>query len=157
MRRLLSTGNVLREAVLKDASRLNSKEKAGNHDAPVTHKLFLTSAILACIASVGWAADAPSGDSKVSIEPRAKPEANRPPTPPANIRVDTTLVLIPITVTDPLNRFVTGLAKENFRLSRKRKSKKLSHSRARTRRCRSVWCSMAAGACRASWRNRGKR
>jgi hypothetical protein len=47
MRRLLSTGNVLREAVLKDASRLNPREKAGNHDAPVTHKLFLTSAILA--------------------------------------------------------------------------------------------------------------
>ena len=36
--------------------------------------------------------------------------------PKANIRVDTTLVLIPVTVTDPLNRFVTGLEKENFRV-----------------------------------------
>src|ERR1019366_9346313 len=34
-----------------------------------------------------------------------------------NIRVDSTLVLIPVTVTDPLNRFVTGLEKENFKLT----------------------------------------
>ena len=32
------------------------------------------------------------------------------------IRVDTTLVQINVTVTDPLNRFVTGLEKEHFRL-----------------------------------------
>ncbi len=36
--------------------------------------------------------------------------------PKANIRVDTNLVLIPVTVTDPLNRFVTGLEKENFKI-----------------------------------------
>ena len=35
----------------------------------------------------------------------------------ANIRVDTTLVLIPVAVTDPMMRFVTGLDKENFKLS----------------------------------------
>ena len=33
-----------------------------------------------------------------------------------DIRVDKTLVLINVTVTDPLNRFVTGLEKEHFRL-----------------------------------------
>ncbi len=33
-----------------------------------------------------------------------------------NIRVDTALVQINVTVTDPLNRFVTGLDKEHFRL-----------------------------------------
>jgi len=33
-----------------------------------------------------------------------------------DIRVDKTLVLIKVTVTDPLNRFVTGLEKEHFRL-----------------------------------------
>ena len=32
------------------------------------------------------------------------------------IRSETTLVLIPVTVTDPLNRFVTGLEKEHFKL-----------------------------------------
>jgi VWFA-related protein len=55
-------------------------------------------------------------DPKVSIEPRAKPSANTTPTPRSNIRVESTLVLIPVTVTDPFNRFVTGLDKENFKL-----------------------------------------
>ena len=37
--------------------------------------------------------------------------------PKADIRVNTTLVLIPVTVTDTFNRFVTGLEKENFKVS----------------------------------------
>ncbi len=35
---------------------------------------------------------------------------------PVDIRVNKTLVLINVTVTDPLNRFVTGLEKEHFRI-----------------------------------------
>jgi Ca-activated chloride channel family protein len=35
---------------------------------------------------------------------------------PANIRVDTTLVQIPVAVYDPLGRFVTDLDKENFKI-----------------------------------------
>jgi len=35
---------------------------------------------------------------------------------PVDLRVNKTLVLINVTVTDPLNRFVTGLEKEHFRL-----------------------------------------
>jgi Ca-activated chloride channel homolog len=34
----------------------------------------------------------------------------------ADIRVDTTLVLIPVAVTDPMARFVTGLERENFKI-----------------------------------------
>lgn len=62
-------------------------------------------------------------DEKVSIAPRVKAAAPEKPNPnsdldrrPANIRVDTTLVQINVTVTDPLNRFVTGLEKEHFKL-----------------------------------------
>jgi VWFA-related protein len=57
------------------------------------------------------AADEP----QVGIVPRTRnaPTENRPA---ANISVESTLVLIPVTVTDPLNRFVTGLEKENFKL-----------------------------------------
>ena len=36
--------------------------------------------------------------------------------PSFNLRVDTTLVLIPVAVTDSLNRFVLGLQKEDFHL-----------------------------------------
>ena len=54
---------------------------------------------------------------QVSIEPRPKPAPPKKDAPgPANIRVDTTLVLIPVTVNDPLNRPVSGLEKENFRV-----------------------------------------
>jgi len=34
----------------------------------------------------------------------------------ARLRVDVNLVLVPATVTDPLNRLVTGLEKENFEI-----------------------------------------
>ena len=34
----------------------------------------------------------------------------------ARIRVDVNLVLVPVTVTDPMNRLVTGLEKENFEI-----------------------------------------
>jgi Ca-activated chloride channel family protein len=36
--------------------------------------------------------------------------------PASQIRVDVNLVLVPVTVTDPMNRLVTGLEKENFQI-----------------------------------------
>jgi VWFA-related protein len=66
---------------------------------------------------MGGAASGQSTGDKVAIEPR---RSTAPPktleTRQANIRVDTNLVLIPVTVTDPLNRFVTGLDRADFRL-----------------------------------------
>jgi VWFA-related protein len=53
---------------------------------------------------------------QVAIQPRPKaapPEVKRPP---ANIRVDLNLVLVPVTVCDPYNRPVTGLEKEHFKI-----------------------------------------
>jgi VWFA-related protein len=59
-------------------------------------------------------------DDQPTIASRPKPANNAPTNPDldrrANIRSDTTLVQINVTVTDPLNRFVTGLEKEHFRL-----------------------------------------
>jgi Ca-activated chloride channel homolog len=64
----------------------------------------------------------------VHIQPR---EVEKPPEPPkadlvsttdglkAHVRplkVDVDLVLVPVTITDPMNRLVTGLEKENFQL-----------------------------------------
>ena len=46
--------------------------------------------------------------------------------PKTDIRVDSTLVLIPVTVTDPLNRFVTGLEKENFKVFEDKKEQEIS-------------------------------
>ena len=62
-----------------------------------------------------------SAKPNVNITPRARTpvaDANESITDRrADIRVDTTLVLIPVSVTDSLSRFVTGLDKENFKLS----------------------------------------
>jgi len=58
-----------------------------------------------------------SPDEPVSIESRKSTSPEPTVTSrPVNIRVEKTLVLINVTVTDPLNRFVTGLEKEHFRL-----------------------------------------
>ena len=47
---------------------------------------------------------------QVSIQPRSK----EPAMPSSNLRVDTSLVLVPVTVNDELNHPITGLEKENF-------------------------------------------
>jgi VWFA-related protein len=75
------------------------------------------------------AADKPpaNADSKVEIVPRAKRSEPKPDLPRGDIRVQSTLVLIPVTVTDPLNRFVTGLDRENFRLFEDKNEQKLTH------------------------------
>jgi len=69
---------------------------------------------IALAATSAFAGD--SEEPQVNITPRAKPTAPAPALPKANIRVDTNVVLIPVTVTDPLNRFVTGLDQEVFRV-----------------------------------------
>ena len=63
---------------------------------------------------------AADGDS-VSTTPQSKTASQKAPAPifeqrSGDIRVDTDLVQINVTVTDPLNRLVTGLEKEHFRL-----------------------------------------
>jgi Ca-activated chloride channel homolog len=80
------------------------------------HKFFVLSAFSLLLGSLAWGAENLGSEPKISIEPRAAKADRTERGPRASIRVDTTLVLIPVTVTDPLNRFVTGLDKENFRL-----------------------------------------
>ena len=69
-------------------------------------------------AGLARIASGPLRALQVAIEPRTKPApkddltSGRP-----TLRVDTSLVLIPVTVSDRLNRPVTGLEKENFRVS----------------------------------------
>ena len=82
----------------------------------------LSAACLAVIiAAGGYPQQGRADDEKVSVAPRVKPAEKDTKTSeldrrPASIRIDTTLVQIPVTVTDPLNRFVTGLEKEHFKV-----------------------------------------
>jgi Ca-activated chloride channel family protein len=78
---------------------------------PSYRKLFGFSVAFGILLLGGFAAQ------QVTISPRPKPAVKEEVLPKTDIRVNTTLVLIPVTVTDPLNRFVTGLEKENFKLA----------------------------------------
>lgn len=93
--------------------------------------LILTAAVVGVAISNGQAArsDTPKSQAqkKSEVPPPARvntqPRDGRPlrsdeaeSSRPANLRVDTNLVLIPVSVTDPLNRFVTGLEREHFKV-----------------------------------------
>ncbi len=59
----------------------------------------------------------PAAGEPVVIESRKSAAATHTvASRPVDLRVNKTVVLINVTVTDPLNRFVTGLEKEHFRL-----------------------------------------
>ena len=59
-------------------------------------------------------APSPPADSRPVLEGGPKVAAEATSHPNTRIRVDVNLVQVPLTVTDPLNRLVTGLEKENF-------------------------------------------
>ena len=65
-------------------------------------------------------APAAAGPSAAPASAVASPDVSTPSvglkTTSRPFRVDTTLVLVPVTVTDPMNRLVTGLERENFNL-----------------------------------------
>jgi Ca-activated chloride channel family protein len=85
-------------------------------------------AVLLAAFAVGFSAGGARGQSpQVKLEPRAKPTAPTATAPKSNIRIDTTVVQIPVTVTDPLNRFVTGLDKENFKIFEDKVEQKLQY------------------------------
>lgn len=88
------------------------------------HKLFTLSAILFGTAML--MAAQPVGQSPAGIVPRPKAAPKIDGLPRSDIRVDTSLVLIPVTVTDPMNRFVTGLERENFKVFEDKKEQPIS-------------------------------
>jgi len=85
--------------------------------------LLLFLSICSLVVSVAKSADGP----RVSLEPRAKPAVTGLQGPRTNIRVDSTVVLINVTVTGPRSRVIDGLEKENFRLFEDRAEQKVVH------------------------------
>lgn len=83
------------------------------------------------ILSCAWlcsGAQNTSQEPRVTIRPRPKPpSAEAAAQRSASIRIQTELVLIPVTVTDPLNRFVTGLEKEYFRVFEDKVEQSVAH------------------------------
>jgi len=71
--------------------------------------------ITGLIFVAGFLASLPlSGQATITPRPRPTPAGDK--LPATNLRVDSNLVLVPVTVTDPMNRPVTGLEKEHFRI-----------------------------------------
>jgi Ca-activated chloride channel homolog len=91
---------------------------------PSCRKVFALSAMVLGIGSIAFAQQV--GDSSVPIIPRTKTAPKVDVLPRADIRIDSNMVLIPVTVTDPMNRFVTGLEKENFKVFEDKKEQSIS-------------------------------
>jgi Ca-activated chloride channel family protein len=83
--------------------------------------LLFVALVFSCLAP-NVLAQAPIDDVHVAprVEPpKADPTAGIDPslkTHTKPLKVDVSLVLVPVTITDPMNRLVTGLDKENFQL-----------------------------------------
>jgi Ca-activated chloride channel family protein len=90
-------------------------------------------AVLLCCPALSLAQQALSED--VHIQPGAPA-----PQPPANaivdaslkthtkpLKVDVNLVLVPVTITDPMNRLVTGLDRENFNIYEGKEQQDIRH------------------------------
>lgn len=82
---------------------------------------FLVLLTVAVCSSLPVAAQNSTED--VHIQPRVAPEAPKEPegdpslrTHTKPVKVDVNLVLVPVTITDPMNRLVTGLDRDNFNL-----------------------------------------
>jgi len=85
--------------------------------------------------------DVPVDFNEVHVEPRVMPppETSEPTAPsPADLdpslkthtkpmRVDVDLVLVPVTITDPMNRLVTGLERDNFVLMDNGQKQEIRH------------------------------
>ncbi len=74
------------------------------------------------------------GDADVHIAPRKGPEPVKAPdidpslkTHTKPYKVDVDLVLVPVTITDPMNRLVTGLEKDNFEVFEGKESQQIRH------------------------------
>lgn len=95
---------------------------------------FLAVAVVGswCLSSVAWAQVAVED---VHVKPRIVPPAPnvtdsidpalRTHTKP--LKVDVDLVLVPVTITDPMNRLVTGLDKDNFALFEGKDQQEIKH------------------------------
>jgi len=92
-------------------------------------------AMLMAVAAVS-AAVAQSVSDEVHITPRRPPDAPKDPregidpalkTHTKPIKVDVDLVLVSVTITDPMNRLVTGLERNNFQVYEDKQQQEIRH------------------------------
>ena len=94
--------------------------------------LVVIAASLCCLAPTALAQ---SQIDDVHVTPRIEPPKSNPidnidpslKTHTKPLKVDVSLVLVPVTITDPMNRLVTGLDKENFQLFEGKDAQEIRH------------------------------
>ena len=89
--------------------------------------LFTLPLLLFALACTGWLL--PAADQAKSLVQPSKTRQSRKAlkTRQRPIQVDVNLVLVTVTVTDPLNRLVTGLEKEHFRVFENKQEQEVLH------------------------------
>jgi VWFA-related protein len=83
-------------------------------------RLRVLGALGVCLLGWNWAVA-----QQVAVTPRARPAPPQEAQP--SLRADSSLVLVPVTVCDPLNRPVTGLDRDNFRVFDDRVEQQVTH------------------------------
>jgi Ca-activated chloride channel family protein len=83
----------------------------------VSFRIVSVSAVVVLCAAAGFSADPvpPPGQARASITPRNSLRSSSPRTRP-NLRYDVQMVLVPVTVTDTMDRPVMDLPVDSFRL-----------------------------------------
>jgi Ca-activated chloride channel family protein len=130
------------------AIQLRCRKLASGHFVPQPVKPFVrpnkTFLLLLCLGLLGcWlSAAAFAQDDDVHIQPRQAKKTDSGAIPPADpsgiadpslrthtkpIKKEVDLVLVPVTITDPMNRLVTGLEKDNFQLTDNGKPQEIRH------------------------------
>ncbi len=112
--------------------------KIGLSVQPVHFRSFLLSLLTALCVAVLLTVFSYAQNDDIHVVPREtkKAEASVPPPPNVDpslktytkpLRKDVDLVLVPVTVTDPMNRLVTGLEKQNFALTDSGQPQEIRH------------------------------
>jgi Ca-activated chloride channel family protein len=108
--------------------------KIRNSSTPLNHGLLKQAALVLCL--LGLLPIGVSGQSAledVHVVPRTPPVGTVEPgaatynTIQPTIRQNADLVLVPVTVTDPLGRLVTGLREDNFQVLENKKPQEIRH------------------------------
>ena len=98
--------------------------------------LLVLVAMLLAVAVVLPTAVAQSASDEVHVAPRKPPDAPKDPregidpalkTHTKPIKVDVDLVLVSVTITDPMNRLVTGLERDNFQVYEDKQAQEIRH------------------------------
>ena len=96
---------------------------------PGSRGWFGSAGVALAVAVLATLLSGQAGDERVNIDPRPKAPKKEPELKrrESTFRIDVPMVLVPVTVTDPMGRLVTALEKEHFKLFEEKTEQKILH------------------------------